>query len=217
MLLVLIWFAAVALGAVPAAAQSPPTPPPSPSMVRFGVRVLEAWNSSSATGPHEGRRSTAPSWTPTPTPSPPPASGARGWVPTPGAPPGEPSGAAPPDVDHRLKLLLPKLRALFRFEEFTPIGRQIQEGPLGTMQRFSIPGDRWLDVTPDQLHGPSVRMHVRLVKGEHAEMNASLLASPGAPAILGGPPYGRGVLIIILWANPNPRVPGPAVVPRRSP
>jgi hypothetical protein len=23
--------------------------------------------------------------------------------------------------------------------------------------------------------------------------------------VLGGPPYGNGVLIIILWANPNPR------------
>ena len=36
-------------------------------------------------------------------------------------------------------------------------------------------------------------------------MNANILAAPGAPAVLGGPPYGNGVLIIILWANPNPR------------
>jgi hypothetical protein len=35
-------------------------------------------------------------------------------------------------------------------------------------------------------------------------MNAAILASPGAPAVLGGPPHGNGVLIIILWANPNP-------------
>jgi hypothetical protein len=121
------------------------------------------------------------------------------------------------DVDPRLQVLLPKLQALFRFDRITTISRQALEGPLGTMQRFAIPGDRWLDVTPDQLHGPSVRMHVRLVKGEHAEMNASLLASPGAPAILGGPPYNRGVLIIILWANPNPRGGAPAWIPRRSP
>ena len=47
-------------------------------------------------------------------------------------------------------------------------------------------------------------MNVRLLKGEQPEMIASLRASPGAPAIFGGPPYGRGVLIIILWANPNP-------------
>ena len=43
-----------------------------------------------------------------------------------------------------------------------------------------------------------------LLRGEHPEMNANILAAPGAPAVLGGPPYGNGVLIIILWANPNP-------------
>jgi hypothetical protein len=35
-------------------------------------------------------------------------------------------------------------------------------------------------------------------------VNAAILAGPGAPAVLGGPPHGNGVLIIILWANPNP-------------
>ena len=87
------------------------------------------------------------------------------------------------------------------------------EGPLGVIQRFPIPGDRWLNVTPEQLRGQWVRMNVRLLKGEQPEMNASLRASPGAPAIFAGPPYGRGVLIIILWANPNPA--GPAAS-RRS-
>jgi hypothetical protein len=47
-------------------------------------------------------------------------------------------------------------------------------------------------------------MRVRLLRGERPEMNANILAAPGAPAVLGGPPYGSGVLIIILWANPNP-------------
>ena len=100
--------------------------------------------------------------------------------------------------------LLPRLQAIFRFSDFTPVTRHALEGPLGTMQRFSIPGDRWLLVTPDHLQGRSVRMHVKLLKGEQPEMNSILLASPGAPAIFGGPHYGRGVLIIILWANPNP-------------
>jgi hypothetical protein len=35
-------------------------------------------------------------------------------------------------------------------------------------------------------------------------MNASILVAPGAPAVVAGPPHGNGVLIIILWANPNP-------------
>ena len=78
------------------------------------------------------------------------------------------------------------------------------DGPLGTQQRFAVPGERWLEVTPDQMQGTSVRMRVRLLRGERPEMNANILAAPGAPAVLGGPPYGSGVLIIILWANPNP-------------
>ena len=121
------------------------------------------------------------------------------------------------DPEERYKRLLPQLQAIFRFSDFTPVARHVLEGPLGVMQRFPIPGDRWLNVTPDQLHGRSVRMHVRLLKGEQPEMNASLLASPGAPAIFGGPPYGRGVLIIILWANPNPAGPVPRGVPGRAP
>ena len=38
-----------------------------------------------------------------------------------------------------------------------------------------------------------------------------------APAIFAGPAYGRGVLIIILWANPNPAGPLPGGVPERAP
>lgn len=112
----------------------------------------------------------------------------------------------PPDVepDERLRKIIPRLQTLFRYTDYTTLDRQRVEGPLGTQQRFAVPGERWLEVTPDQMQGNSVRMKVRLLRGERPEMNANILASPGAPAVLGGPPYGNGVLIIILWANPNP-------------
>jgi hypothetical protein len=113
--------------------------------------------------------------------------------------------------------VLPQLERLFRFSDFTTLARQVREGQLGVMQRFALPGDRWLNVTPEKIHGHRLHMHVRLLKGDQAEMIASLRASPGAPAIFGGPPYGRGVLIIILWANPNPAGHGPRGVPRRDP
>jgi hypothetical protein len=108
------------------------------------------------------------------------------------------------DTDERLKRILPRLRTLFRYTDYTTLDRQRVEGPLGTQQRFAVPGERWLEVTPDQLHGTHVRMRVRLLRGVHPEVNAAIQAAPGAPAVLGGPPYGNGVLIIILWANPNP-------------
>jgi len=125
-------------------------------------------------------------------------------------------GPAPPvpEYEERLRRLLPQLRTLFRYTEYTQLARHRVEGPIGVQQRFAIPGDRWLDVTPDELlQQGRVRMHVRLVRGTRAEMNANLLASPGAPAIFGGPPYGNGVLIIILWANPNPAAPDKRAAP----
>jgi hypothetical protein len=115
---------------------------------------------------------------------------------------------APPapeaETDERMKRILPRLRTLFRYTDYTTLDRQRVEGPLGTQQRFAVPGERWLEVTPDQLQGDHVRMRVRLLRGVHPEVNAAIQAAPGAPAVLGGPPYGSGVLIIILWANPNP-------------
>jgi len=67
-----------------------------------------------------------------------------------------------------------------------------------------VAGDRQLEVLPDQLQGQAVRMRVRLLKGDQPELRAVIVAAPGAPAVLGGPVHGGGVLIIILWANPNP-------------
>jgi hypothetical protein len=122
----------------------------------------------------------------------------------PGALKNPPPPAPEAETDERMRRILPRLRTLFRYTDYITLDRQRVEGPLGTRQRFAVPGERWLEVTPDQLQGDHVRMRVRLLRGAHAEVNAAIQAAPGAPAVLGGPPYGNGVLIIILWANPNP-------------
>jgi RNA polymerase sigma-70 factor (ECF subfamily) len=151
-------------------------------VIRFGVRVLQA------SGPaKEGAQ-------------PPLPAGGRTFQP-PGTAPVPPAE----ESDERLKRILPRLKTLFRYTDYTTLERHRIEGPLGTQQRFPIPGERWLEVTPDQLQGEAVRMKVRLLKGDQPEMNANIMAAPGAPAVLGGPPHGPGVLIIILWASPNPR------------
>jgi RNA polymerase sigma-70 factor, ECF subfamily len=115
-----------------------------------------------------------------------------------------PAPGSEAEPDERLRKIIPRLQTLFRYTDYTTLDRQRVDGPLGTQQRFAVPGERWLEVTPDQMQGTSVRMRVRLLHGAQPEMNANILAAPGAPAVLGGPPYGNGVLIIILWANPNP-------------
>ena len=221
MLVLLAWLAlALATGPAPAEAEQ---------VIRFGVRVLEAWNRSAPVPPAPevpGAHPPLPSPRSESAPTPPPPAVARPPRPRPWAqdPNGKP--AVPPDLvvptpgrdpDGWYKRLLPQLEAIFRFSDFTPVARHVLEGPLGVIQRFPIAGDRSLTVTPEQLRGQWVRMNVRLLKGEQPEMIASLRASPGAPAIFAGPPYGRGVLIIILWANPNPAGPLPRGVPERAP
>jgi RNA polymerase sigma-70 factor, ECF subfamily len=192
-LALLLWVGACLFGAVTGAHAQP--------MIRFGVRVLQASNVSNPEAPPAPRP--APPAHPLP-PGPPPAPRGRPYV-TPPPPPPPPGGVASPGAeDERLRRIIPQLQMLFRYNDYTTLERHRVEGPLGTPQRFSIPGERWLEVTPDELQGKRVRMRVRLFRGDHPEMNANIIAAPGAPAVLGGPPHGNGVLIIILWANPNP-------------
>jgi RNA polymerase sigma-70 factor (ECF subfamily) len=186
-------------------------------VIRFGVRVLQASNPIQDPSQPPAARVRPPA-SPSPGLPPPPPPQA---VPAPGPPiagaPGSPVSPPPPhDNDRPLDRILPHLRQLFRYADYVSLDRHRFEGPLGVMQRVSIPGDRSLEVTPDRMQGTSVRMHVRLLRGEQAEVNASLLAAPGAPAIFGGPPYGNGVLIIILWAAPVPPPGGPPGWPFRS-
>jgi hypothetical protein len=168
-------------------------------MIRFGVRVLQASNSPEISPPPPPSRPTPPYRT-GPSGPPPPAPPPTGVQPQTGPPP-----LVPPAEDARLNSLLPQLKSIFRYSNYTTLERHRVEGPLGFPQRFSIPGERWLEVTPDELQGKFVRMRVRLFRGDHPEMNANILATPGTPAVLGGPPHGNGVLIIILWAVPFPR------------
>jgi RNA polymerase sigma-70 factor (ECF subfamily) len=167
---------AVTLSAVAAPAAAEP-------MIRFGVRVLQA------SGPAAVPPSSVPA-----------APGQRHLLPPATAP------APPPESepDERLRRLLPRLKTLFRYTEYTTLDRQRAEVALGSQQRFVLPGARQLEVTPDQLQGQSVRMRVVLLRGDRPELRTSIVAAPGAPAVLGGPQHGDGVLIIILWAHPNP-------------
>jgi hypothetical protein len=49
-----------------------------------------------------------------------------------------------------------------------------------------------------------VRLRVRLSRGTLTEVTTNIQAAPGSPAVIGGPRHDSGVLIIIVWANPNP-------------
>ncbi len=117
-------------------------------------------------------------------------------------PPGQ--RLAPGGPDERLDRFLPKLRQLFRYKEYTSLERYRAEVPVGVTQRWPVPGDRQLEVTPEAIAGSSVKFQVRLVRGKLTEVNTHIQAQAGNPAVIGGPKHGDGVLIIIVWTNPTP-------------
>jgi len=120
-----------------------------------------------------------------------------------GPPPNAPS-LAPEPSDERLEAFLPKLRQLFRYNNYTSLERYRAEVPIGTTQRWPVPGDRKLEVTPKSVRGGAVSFNMRLTRGTVTELSTNIQAQSGNPAVIGGPKHGSGTLIIILWTNPNP-------------
>jgi RNA polymerase sigma-70 factor (ECF subfamily) len=129
--------------------------------------------------------------------------GARVLLATDGPPPPGIT-VVPAGPDERLQAFMPKLRKLFQYAEYTSIERYRAEVPLGATQRWPVPGDRVLELTPEDA-SRSVRLRLRLLRGSIVELSADIQAAPGQPAVLGGPRHGDGTLIIIVWANPEPR------------
>jgi RNA polymerase sigma-70 factor (ECF subfamily) len=123
------------------------------------------------------------------------------------APPASPLLKLAPDTppDDRLQKFLPRLRQLTGYQEFTSLERYRAEVPIGSQQQWPVPGDRLLEVTPESVSGDTVRMRVRLLRGNVTEVTTNIQAARGNPAVIGGPRHADGVLVIIVWANANPQ------------
>lgn len=111
---------------------------------------------------------------------------------------------APGARDERLESFLPRLRQLFRYNEYTTLARFSTNAPLGATQHWSVPGDRTLELTPEGVSGQTVRLHLRLLRGQMNELATDIQARSGSPAVLGGPRHDDGVLIIVVWAHTLP-------------
>jgi len=111
----------------------------------------------------------------------------------------------PAEGDERLAAFMPKLRQLFRYREYVSLERYRAEVPPGTLQTWALPGERRLELLPESVAGDTVRMSLRLMRGRVTELATDIQAARGAPAVIGGPRHGDGVLIIIVWANANPQ------------
>jgi len=126
--------------------------------------------------------------------------GARVFLASDGPPPAD-MQPFPPDA--RVDTYVLKLRQFLRYRQYHPLQQTLGEVPVGTTHRAALAGDRQLELTPEGMGERAVRLRVRLVRGNLTEVTTSIAATPGTPAVIGGPRYGDGVLIILLWANPN--------------
>jgi RNA polymerase sigma-70 factor, ECF subfamily len=106
--------------------------------------------------------------------------------------------------DARADSYMLKLRKLLRYAQYHPLQQTVQDVPMGTTYRTAVAGARRLELTPESLHERGVQLRVRLVRGPLTEVTSVVGIPPGRPAVIGGPRYGDGVLIIFLWADPNP-------------
>ncbi len=120
------------------------------------------------------------------------------------APPAASLRVVPAGPDERLDRFLPKLRQLFSYREYTSLERYRAEVPVGVTQRWPVPGDRQLALTPEGVSDGAVRFRLRLQRGSLAELSTDIQVARGNPFVVGGPRHADGVLIIIVWANPNP-------------
>jgi RNA polymerase sigma-70 factor (ECF subfamily) len=183
----------VALLTLPAHAQAPPVAPPAPGYAPPQVCVYALVILASS-----------PSTRLTPTPP----------LHPPGSRPGEPrSGddwSGPPAArggcgsEVRLRPWVPRLQEVFGYSVYEPMSAFETIMPVGTAQRFALPGGRELEIRPVAIRPPVVRLAVRILRGPLAEIATVMDVPPRRPALIGGPPHGPGVLIIAIRSRAEP-------------
>ena len=123
-----------------------------------------------------------------------------------GPPPGPPPAAiapAPREPTPQARPFIGRLREVFGYQHYQPLDDIVARLPMGGAQRFSLPGGRELEIHPVGRRGPVVRMDVKIWRVGVQELATILDVPPGRPAVIGGPPYGPGVLIIAITAQPD--------------
>jgi hypothetical protein len=96
-----------------------------------------------------------------------------------------------------------RLKEVFGYQSYEQLDLISGKIPIGSGRRFGLPGGRELEVAPTAVRGQSVRMEVRIWRGGSRDLATVLDVPPGRPALLGGPSYAGGVLIIVITAHPE--------------
>ena len=127
-------------------------------------------------------------------------------APSPALPPVSGQALVPParrEPDEAFRRHVHRLRQVFGYQSYEQLDLIEAEIPLGLAQRFNLPGGRELELRPAVVRGPVVRMDIRILNRGMPEVSIIADVPPNRPALVGGPPYGGGVLIISITARPQ--------------
>jgi hypothetical protein len=106
-----------------------------------------------------------------------------------------------PTMDPALASIRNQLQSMFNYSSYRMVDRLKRTLSVGETGEFGLPGDRSMRVTPVPAKGNKVRLAVRITEGGRNMLTTTLGLSRGGMVIVGGPPYQKGVLILIISAE----------------
>lgn len=103
--------------------------------------------------------------------------------------------------DEAFRLYVDRLRQVLGYQNYKQLDVIEVRVPLGTAHRVALPGGRDLELRPALVGRSKVRMDVKIMHGGIAEVSVVADLPRNRPTVVGGPPYGGGVLLIAITAG----------------
>jgi hypothetical protein len=104
-------------------------------------------------------------------------------------------------IDPALTSIRNQLHSMFTYSSYQLVDRLKRTLSVGETGDFALPGNRSMRVTPVPAKGNKVRLAVQLMEAERNLLTTTLGLTRGGMVLVGGPPYQKGVLILIISAE----------------
>ena len=104
-------------------------------------------------------------------------------------------------MDPALTPIRNQLHSMFTYSSYQLVDRLKRTLSVGETGDFALPGKRSMRVTPVPAKGNKVRLAVQMMEAERNLLTTTLGLTRGGMVLVGGPPYQKGVLILIISAE----------------
>ncbi|HZD40995.1 MAG TPA: hypothetical protein VE131_09755 [Terriglobales bacterium] len=104
------------------------------------------------------------------------------------------------EFDAQLKGLESQLRVL-KYRSYRLLKNESQSMPWYGHKDFTIPGGRFLTVTPQEIRNNQISLKVRLTQGQKPLIDTTVRIPNRGNFLLGGPPHEGGALVLSISAS----------------